>query len=125
METRRTRARFLAVVLSGTLAFSVVGAGAPVSAASKIVKAKGTQNKWNPVHSSIGKGDKIVWRNRSSRVHDVTAWGRGWTFSRVLQPSGQTQRSFKKRGTFKFRCARHSAIVDGRCQGMCGVVHVK
>lgn len=125
METQRRRARFLAIVLSATLAFSVVGAGAPVSAANKVVKAKGTKNKWNPVHSYIGKGDKIIWRNRSRRVHDVSAWGKGWSYSKVLRRNQQASRKFGKRGTFKFRCVRHSAIVDNRCQGMCGFVHVR
>lgn len=116
--------RILSTALAATLAFSIIGIGTPVTAATKVVKMRGTQNKFRPVHSYIGRGDKIVWRNRSSRVHDVTAYGKGWTFSKVLSPGERAARKFRKRGTYRYRCVRHSGIVDGRCQGMCGFVHV-
>lgn len=122
--TSKTRTRVLSTALAATLALSLTGVGTPASAATAVVKAKGSKNKWRPVHTYIAKGDKVSWRNRSTRVHDVTAWGGGWRFSRVLSPGERAGRRFKKRRTYRYRCVRHSAIVNNRCQGMCGFVHV-
>lgn len=120
----KSQTRMLAIVLAATLAFSLTGVGTPASAATSKVLAKGTKNKWRPVHTYIAKGDRVVWKNNSVRVHDVTAWGAGWSFARTLKKGAKTSRRFTKRRTYKYRCARHSAIVDNRCQGMCGFVHV-
>lgn len=123
MKTK-SRSRVLSIALTAALALSLTGIGTPASAARSFVTAKGTRNKWRPVHTYIARSDRVVWRNRSRRVHDVTAWGGGWTYARVLQPGERAGRRFRQRGTFKYRCVRHSAIVDNRCRGMCGFVHV-
>ncbi|HEX6263404.1 MAG TPA: hypothetical protein VF097_11220 [Actinomycetota bacterium] len=121
---REMRFRVLATALAATLAFSITGIGTPAQAATSIVRMKGTRNKFRPVHTYIAKGDKVSWRNMSRRVHDVTAYGGGWTFSKVLSPGQRTARRFRKRRTYRYRCVRHSAIVNNRCSGMCGFVHV-
>jgi plastocyanin len=111
--------RTLAVVLG--LALLLGSAGVALAATAK-VRAKG--EKWRPLHTYIGRSDKVRWANPTSRVHDVKAYGGGWTFSTVLDPGESATRRFKQHGTFKYRCVRHSAIVSGKCQGMCGLIHV-
>jgi plastocyanin len=59
-----------------------------------------------------------------SKVHDLKAYGGGWTFSKILDPGETASRKFNQRGTYKYRCVRHSGIVGGKCQGMCGLIHV-
>lgn len=111
---------------------------APEAQAAKTrVKAKVGQNRWRPVHTYIGKGDVVVWKNprpanvSKRRVHDVTSiqprrWKKrlGFRLNKTLQPGDKIKRKFRRKGTYRFRCARHSAMVDGRCQGMCGFIHV-
>jgi hypothetical protein len=60
----------------------------------------------------------------TSKVHDLKAYGGGLSFSTILDPGERAKRRFKQRGTFKYRCVLQSAIVSGKCQGMCGLIHV-
>jgi len=115
---KRTRA-MMALGLAGAVA---LGSMSGTMAATKKVRAKG--EKWRPVHTYIGRGDQVRWVNPTQRVHDIKAYGKGWKFSKILQPGQKATRKFKKRGTFRYRCVRHSGIVGGKCQGMCGLIHV-
>jgi plastocyanin len=110
--------RLLAVIVGVALALSLTGVAL---AATKNVRARG--EKWRPVHTYIGTGDKVRWQNRTSRTHDVKGYG-GWRLSKVLPPGSSVTKRFAGRGTYRFRCVRHSAIVSGKCRGMCGIVHV-
>jgi plastocyanin len=110
--------RLTAILVGVALVLALAGAAL---AATKTVRAKG--EKWKPVHTYIGKGDKVRWRNPTSKTHDIKGYG-GWSYSKILRPGNTATRKFGQRGTFRFRCVRHSAIVGGRCQGMCGIVHV-
>lgn len=109
----------------------------PASAAKSRVKAKVGQNRWQPVHTYIGKRDVVVFKNprprnvSKRRVHDVTSiqpkrWKNrlGFRLKKTLSPGDKIKRKFRRKGTYRFRCVRHSAMVDGRCQGMCGFIHV-
>jgi len=109
----------------------------PASAAKSRVKAKVGQNRWQPVHTYIGKRDVVVFKNprptnvSKRRVHDVTSiqpkrWKNrlGFRLKKTLNPGEKIKRKFRRKGTYRFRCVRHSAMVDGRCQGMCGFIHV-
>lgn len=109
----------------------------PASAAKSRVKAKVGQNRWQPVHTYIEKNDVVVFKNprpadvSKRRVHDVTSiqpkrWKNrlGFSLQKVLDPGDKIKRKFRRKGTYRFRCVRHSAMVDGRCQGMCGFIHV-
>jgi plastocyanin len=117
---RRAAGRSVFVVVVAVLMVVVMAVAA--LAITKRVRAT-SDRKWRPKHVYINRGDKIRWTNPTNRVHDVTAYG-GWSFSRVLSPGEAATRTFNSRGTFKYRCARHSGIVGGKCQGMCGIVHV-
>jgi plastocyanin len=110
--------RLLAVIVGVALAVSLMGVAL---AATKNVRARG--ERWRPVHTYIGTGDKVRWTNPTSRTHDIKGYG-GWRLSKILPPGSSVQKRFSSRGTYRFRCVRHSAIVGGRCQGMCGIVHV-
>jgi plastocyanin len=111
--------KILAVVVGVALVLSL--AGVAVGATSR-VRAKG--ERWRPKHTYIGRGDRVRWTNPTSRTHDIKAYGGGWSFSKILSPRSSATRRFRQRGTFKYRCVRHSAIVSGKCQGMCGLIHV-
>ena len=111
--------RMMAVALGVSL---VLGSAGIAMGATARVKAKG--EKWKPVHTYIGRNDTVRWTNPTSRVHDLKAYGGGWSFSKILDPGESTKRKFRQRGTYKYRCVRHSAIVSGKCQGMCGLIHV-
>lgn len=106
--------------LAGVLLFSMSGTG---FAKSYTVKAR-ANDTWRKVHTYIGKGDRVVWKNPDSEDHDVTAYGGGWTLSETLSPGESVKKRFKKKGTFRYRCQLHSALVGGKCEGMCGFVHV-
>jgi plastocyanin len=87
------------------------------------VKARGNDT-WKKVHTYIGKGDRVVWKNPDSEVHDVTRYAGRWKVSKRLEPGDSFRKRFKKKGTYSYRCTLHSGIVGGKCQGMCGFVHV-
>jgi plastocyanin len=111
--------RRLTALLVGVLMAMALGGSA--FGATSTVRAKG--EKWKPFHTYIGKGDKVTFRNPTSKTHDVKGYG-GLRLSAVLSPGKSVSKKFGAHGTFKFRCVRHSAIVGGTCRGMCGLVHV-
>jgi plastocyanin len=98
-----------------------------VAALALTKRVRATPNRrWMPKAADIARGDSIRWTNPTGRTHDVTAYDKGanWDFSRVLSPGEGVTRQFGTRGTFFYRCVRHSGIVGGKCQGMCGRVKV-
>ena len=111
--------RLLAVVVGMALVLSLAGIA---TGATSRVRAKG--ERWRPKHDYIGRGDRVRWTNPTNQVHDLKAYGGGWSFSKILDPGERATRRFRQRGTFKYRCVRHSGIVGGKCQGMCGLIHV-
>jgi plastocyanin len=112
------RPAIVAVICAVVLAFSAVAV-----AETRIVKAT-SANKWSPLHVSMQVGNAVQWRNPSTRVHDLKSTSKNWNFKRVLDPGERTKRTFGKAGFFKYRCLRHSSIVNGVCKGMCGYIHV-
>jgi plastocyanin len=111
--------KLLAILVGLALALSLTGIA--VGATSR-VRASG--ERWRPKHDYIGRGDRVRWTNPTSRTHDIKAYGGGWRYSKILPPGSQATKRFRQRGTYKYRCVRHSAIVGGKCRGMCGFVHV-
>ena len=118
-RTRRIGAAVVGLSVAGSMLFA---GGGPVSADTGRVKAR-ANDTWRKKHTYIGKGDRVVWKNPDSEQHDVTFY-RGSSFSAPLPPGGRVKKKFRKKGTLLYRCAIHSGIVDGSCQGMCGFVHV-
>ena len=77
-----------------------------------------------------GKGI-VKWKNPTNRAggHDVKSFNKGstWTLKRTFlrNNNGSTaKKTFKKAGTFWFRCTIHSAFVSGEYTGMIGKVRV-
>jgi plastocyanin len=112
--------RFLTAGLSFAL---VIALSAVALAETRVVKATST-NKWNAAHMFIHVGDAVQWRNPTSRVHDLKSTTKNWDYKRVLDPGERAKRTFGKAGFFKYRCLRHSSLVNGVCKGMCGFIHV-
>ena len=106
------------------LAVGLVGAPEALGATYRVRAT--SSNRWNPDFRHILKGDRIVWRNPATlgRVHNVRSYGGNWNKAVTLLPGESTRKRFRRRGTFKYRCSIHSSLSNGRCNGMCGVVHV-
>jgi plastocyanin len=107
----------------GLIVIMILGLSAVAVAETRVVKATST-NKWNPMHLYIHVGDAVQWRNPSSRVHDLKSTTNNWSYKRLMDPGERAKRTFGKAGFFKYRCLRHSSLVSGVCQGMCGFIHV-
>ena len=78
---------------------------------------------WRKVHTYIGKGDRVKWVNPDTEMHDVTSYNGSW-INAQLNPGDSVRKRFRKKKTYFYRCTIHSGIVGGKCQGMCGFVHV-
>ena len=128
MSTRTVRstiAAAAAAILVAALATSAVAepqaSRGPVRA-TKTVKAIGTG--WTPTTVRISTGDAIRWK-AISNTHTVTAYGGNWHFDQNLPMGAVLRHTFRRAGTFRFRCRIHSTLVNGRCSGMCGRVVVR
>lgn len=91
------------------------------------VRVRAGRERWMPAHLFIVEGDTVIWKNPDERRHNVVAYGGGWRFSETLRPGQRVRRVFEVRpggDPYAYRCTLHSAIVDGQCEGMCGLVHV-
>lgn len=119
----RTTSAILTVLLAFGLLVMMSGVG---FAARERVRA--AAERWRPAHLFITEGDTVVWRNPEDRRHNVVAYGGGWQFNRMLQPGESARRVFDEvragGDPYQYRCTLHSALVDGRCEGMCGLIHV-
>ena len=81
--------------------------------------------KWQPGTTSIVHGTKVTWKAVSGS-HTVTAISKNWSKSSSLSAGGTTSFTFKKVGTYRFRCTFHSTYdaATKKCTGMCGKVVV-
>jgi plastocyanin len=127
MSTRRVRRTSL--VLTAFLTVTVIAAGAAVAQgratpvrATKTVRA--VVSHWTPTTVRISTGDVIKWRGVSG-THTVSAYGANWSFNKDLSTGDVERRTFRRAGTFKFRCMFHSTLANGHCSGMCGKVVVR
>lgn len=109
------------VVVAVTTTEAVEGRHAPTRV-TKTVRASGT--RWSPTTVRISRGDTIKWRGVSGS-HTVSAYGGNWTFNKQLSTGDVEDRTFRRAGTFRFRCMFHSTLTNGRCSGMCGKVVVR
>lgn len=110
-------------LVSAVTAALLVSLSGAVFAKTYTVKAR-SNDTWKKVHTYIGKGDSVKWKNPDSETHDLSAYGGGWKLREELSPGESVKKRFKKKGTYRYRCVIHSGIVGGKCQGMCGFVHV-
>ncbi len=115
----RGRTALASLAAAAVLAVSM---GGVVLADTAKVRAR-SNDTWKKLHTYIEKGDKVKFSNPDTEQHDVTFY-RGSTFSAQLPPGEAVKKKFRKRGTAAYRCTIHSGIVEGGCEGMCGLVHV-
>ncbi len=66
----------------------------------------------------ISVGDKVVWRNTGSFIHNVNADDNSWS-SVNMAPGAQFTHKFSKAGDFPYRCTLHEA------EEMFGIVSVR
>jgi plastocyanin len=113
------------IVVIVALTMTVLPA-APALGVTYRVRATST-NRWSPATTTIYRDDRVVWRNPTNLEHNIVGYSSNWDgFTRNLAPGTRTAKTFHRLGRFRFRCTLHdhSRIVDGRCEGMCGVVRV-
>jgi plastocyanin len=126
MSKRRTctsivLAAFLVVTAIAASTAAAKGRQAPARA-TKTVRASGVS--WSPATVRISRSDVIKWRAVSG-THTVTAYGDNWSFNKDLSTGDVEDRTFRRAGTFRFRCTIHSSLANGQCSGMCGKVVVR
>ena len=99
---------------------------APTASLGASFNVRATQNDtWNPTPKTIHKGDKVVWKNPTSDLHNIKAYSPNWSKSTQLPPGQQTSKRFGKRGTYKYYCSEHGHVTNsGVCHGMCGKIRV-
>lgn len=90
--------------------------------ATKTVRA--IVSHWSPATVRISRGDEIKWRGVSG-THTVSAYGGNWAFNKQLSTGDVEAHTFRRAGTFRFRCTIHSTLTNGRCSGMCGKIVVR
>ena len=123
----RRRAALLSLVV---VAVSLSWLAVPSGADTVRFRAAGSEQdgwRWRPDVRTIGKGDRAVWTNPTSKTHTVTSYGGNWSKNTAISSGERTGKKFRRRGTFRFRCVveGHSALENGRCVGMCGKVVVR
>jgi plastocyanin len=108
------------IVVAAAVAGLALGPAIPAHAA---VTIRAKCNFYDPKSVSIHKGTRVVWRG-ACKTHTVTAYGGNWSKNVTISKGETTGKTFKKTGTFKFRCTFHSSLSNGVCSGMCGKVRV-
>ncbi|MCJ7832545.1 MAG: plastocyanin/azurin family copper-binding protein [Actinobacteria bacterium] len=108
---------FLATLLVGAMAASASAGAVRITATDG--------NVFKPKIVRVSKGTKAVWRNTSAITHNVTATGGRWSKAATMAPGSATSFTFKRVGTYRYRCTLHSSLTSGKCTGMCGKVVVR
>jgi len=129
MLSRTTKLILVLALVAGSVAIA-----APANAVPTRTAKAAAGDRWQPgtVHLFRQNGKGIVkWKNPTNRVggHDVKSFNKGstWNLDRTFlrNNNGSTaKKTFKKAGTFWFRCTIHSAKVNGEFTGMIGKVRV-
>ena len=100
----------------------------PAAAFSATSTIDARPSSWGPARVTIERGDTVRWNNTGggfrATEHTVKSLGRNWALDEPLPVGASVTKRFREVGRFKFRCVLHSQIVDGACEGMCGVVKV-
>jgi hypothetical protein len=125
--------RILAVSVIGVMGGTFVLQATPAWADTRGVRAVRTSNgwRWRDVRTGVlkhtyleNRGDYVRWRNPTTRVHNVVAYGGNWSYSRTLDPGESVRRQFNNQGNYRYRCTRHSSLDGTTCRGQCGLIHV-
>jgi len=107
----------LAVVgVAALVSMSAATTGHPAFAASTSpvkVLAKEVHSKYvfGPTRVTIKVGQTVVWKNTTDAPHTVTSTTAGWTYDKKLNLGKSLQLTFKKAGTFHYKCSYHPGMV--------------
>lgn len=98
----------------------------PGIAPARAPRIKATAERtWTPDFLHLTPGSAAVFKNPTEEPHDIKRYKGPWPRGKVFMFPGDTwKKRFKRTGVYKYRCVLHSEMIDGRCEGMCGVVHV-
>src|SRR2546426_1880365 len=97
---------FKRALLAAFLTSAVIfGSTLPAQAAT-VVKATDSLT-FRPAVVTIHRGQKVVWKNVASISHTVTSTSSNWSKNVDLHPGDTTSHTFKKRGTYKYKCRFH------------------
>jgi plastocyanin len=98
----------LAVTLAGSLI--PLAAGVSLAAAPRRAQVAIQNFAFAPLTLKVTAGTTVVWTNRDSVAHTVTATHGRWSSGTLNQ--GQTYAyTFKKPGTYTYHCAFHPSMV--------------
>jgi plastocyanin len=77
------------------------------------VLAKEANGKYvfGPVKTKIKLGQTVMWKNSSDAPHTVTSTSAGWTYDKKLNTGASLKYTFKKAGTFHYKCVYHPGMV--------------
>ena len=118
------RRPFAGLLLAALLALAL----APPLQAAVVVKAVASDANpygyaFRPKTLPVGVGTKVTWKAVAG-FHNVTATSKNWAKSSSFSIGSPTSYTFKKAGTFRYRCTIHSSLASGTCAGQCGKVLV-
>ena len=122
--------KMIRLLLAVILATSALLICAGPAWARVVIKAR--DNSWSAGgHIFADTGEKVIWKNPTSRVHDVKSYNQGerWRLKRTqLKTNNRNKvvRRFMKPGDYYFRCTLHSfRNEDGQWEGMVGILHAR
>lgn len=118
---RITSRRFLPVAL----VVATVVALAATAAFADTYRVRARRHSWDPAIRRVVRGDRVLWTNPTTQDHNVVAYRGEWTKNTYLDPGERSTKRFWRVGTYKYRCTLHSGMLEGQCDGMCGVVRVR
>lgn len=80
----------------------------PVKVLAKEVNSKYV---FGPTKLKIKVGQTVVWKNTTDAAHTVTSTTAGWTYDKKLNLGKSLQMTFKKAGTYHYKCLYHPGMV--------------
>ena len=98
--------RKLVVVLA--LVVTLVVASSTAAFAKGVVRIPSL--KFKPANISVSKGEKVVWKNTDDVGHNVSSTSSNWSKNTNVASGARTSFTFKKKGTFKYKCAIHPSM---------------
>lgn len=81
---------------------------APVKVQAKEVNSKYV---FGPTKTKAKVGQTVIWKNTTDAAHTVTSTTAGWTYDKKLNVGKSLQFTFKKAGTFHYKCSYHPGMV--------------
>src|SRR5947209_2738691 len=104
------------VLAGGLIALLAVAApdatAAPSGASTTNKAATGGQSFiFSPAHKTVKVGTKVTWTNPTAAPHTVTSKTKTWKFDKPLDQGKTVTFTFKKAGTYLYKCTFHPGMV--------------